>query len=248
MITVPYICQNSKYSKHRCTFCYTGFQTQELNQTEPRDQALQKGTTSPAQGHLTAPRKSWKLMVEFFMALNTNIGSWIRNLERRDMMLLASMAGKIFGFAGTYARQKQASLAPIQTGWKRWVEMHSNKDIMTPRIGWTSNLQISGSIETNTVEKAVFWNIGPHGYKGSKEAQQQIFELGPPIICLQDVRIPKRRKNSVKRELQRIFPHCWIYITTAQSQRTNNKDRPYVFSVLTVLHLAFLPKFTQVRR
>jgi len=187
-------------------------------------------------------------MVEFFMALNTNIGSWIRNLERRDMMLLASMAGKIFGFAGTYARQKQASLAPIQTGWKRWVEMHSNKDIMTPRIGWTSNLQISGSIETNTVEKAVFWNIGPHGYKGSKEAQQQIFELGPPIICLQDVRIPKRRKNSVKRELQRIFPHCWIYITTAQSQRTNNKDRPYVFSVLTVLHLAFLPKFTQVRR
>jgi len=81
------------------------------------------------------------------------------------MMLLASMAQKIFGFAGTYARQKQASLASIQTGWKRWVEMHSNKDIMTPRIGWISNLQISGSIETNTVENAASWNIGPHGYK-----------------------------------------------------------------------------------
>jgi len=36
---------------------------------------------------------------------------------------------------------------------------------MTPRIGWISNLQISGSIETNTAEKAVSWNIGPHGYK-----------------------------------------------------------------------------------
>jgi len=105
-----------------------------------------------------ATRKSWRLMVEFFMAVNTNIGSWIRNLERRDMMLLASMTENIFGFAGTYARQEQASLAPIQTGWKRWVEMHSNKDTndtMTPRTGWTLNLQISGSIDTNTVEKAV---------------------------------------------------------------------------------------------
>jgi len=118
---------------------------------------------------------------------------------------------------------------------------------MTPRIGWTSNLQILGSIETNTIEKAVSWNIGSHGYKGSKEAVYQIFELGPPIICLQDVQIPKRRKNSVKRELQRIFPHYWIYVTTAQSPRTNSKDRPYVFSVLTALHSAFLPKVTQVR-
>ena len=29
------------------------------------------------------PRHSWKLMVELFLALNTNIGSWIQNLERR---------------------------------------------------------------------------------------------------------------------------------------------------------------------
>jgi len=27
-----------------------------------------------------APRHSWKLMVEFFVGLNTNIGSWIQNL------------------------------------------------------------------------------------------------------------------------------------------------------------------------
>ena len=84
MITVPHIFQNRKYSKHRRTSYYTGFQTQESNQTEPRDRALQKGNTSPAQGHLTTPRKSWKLMVDFFMALKTNIGSWIRNLERHD--------------------------------------------------------------------------------------------------------------------------------------------------------------------
>ena len=39
-----------------------------------------------------APRHSWKLMVKFFLALNTNIGSWMQNLERRDMMVLGSMA------------------------------------------------------------------------------------------------------------------------------------------------------------
>jgi len=70
-------------------------------------------------------------MVEFFLALNTNVGSWIQNLERRDMMLLGSMAENTFGFAGTYARQKQASLAPILTVWKRWVELPSTIDTKT---------------------------------------------------------------------------------------------------------------------
>ena len=58
------------------------------------------------------------------------------------MTLLASMAENIFGFAGTYDRQKQASLAPIQTGCKRWVEIHSTKDTKTPRAGWMFNLLI----------------------------------------------------------------------------------------------------------
>jgi len=109
------------------------------------------------------------------------------------------------------------------------------------------NLRIAGSISTNTVKKAVSWNVGPHGYQKGKKEIHQIFEQGPPIICLQDVRIPKRRKNAVKRELQRVFPHYWIYITTAQSSRKDCRDRPYVYSVLTALHSAFFPKVTQMR-
>jgi len=194
-----------------------------------------------------APRNSWKIMVKFFLALYTNVGSWIRNLERRDMMLLGSMAENIFGFAGTYARQKQASLALILTGWKRWVEMHSKIDTKTPKIGWFLNLLISGSIVMNKVGKTVSRNIGPHGYKGSKEEVHKIFEQGTPILCLQDVRIPKRRKNSFKRELQCIFPHYWIYITTSQSPQKDSRNRPYIFSVLTALHSSFLPKVMQVR-
>jgi len=162
------------------------------------------------------------------------------------MMLLGSLAENIFGFTGAYARKKKASLAPILMEWKRWMEFNTMIDDKMPRTGWILNLRMSGSISTNKVEKAVSWNVGPHGYKGSKEEIHKIFEQGPPIICLQDVRTPKRRKNSVKRELQRVFPHYWIYITTAQSPRKECRDRPYVFSVLTALHSAFFPKVTQI--
>jgi len=64
----------------------------------------------------STPRHSWKLMVEFFLALNTNVGSWIHDLERKDMMLLGSLTENKFGFTGTYARKPQASLASIQDG------------------------------------------------------------------------------------------------------------------------------------
>jgi len=193
-----------------------------------------------------APRHSWKLMFEFFLALHTNVGSWIHNLERRDMMLLGSLTENIFGFTGTYARKQQASLTPILTWWKGWTEFNTEK---IHRDGWLVNLRIAGSISMNTVEKAVSWNVGPHGYQRGKKEIHKIFKQGPPIICLQDVRIPKRRKNSVKRELQRVFPHYWIYITTAQSPRKDCRDWPYVYSVLTALHSAFFPKLevTQMR-
>ena len=159
-------------------------------------------------------RHSWKLMVEFFLALNTNVGSWIHNLERRDMMLLGSLTENTFGFTGTYARKQQASLAPILTGWKRWLEFNTTSTEKIPKDGWLVNLRI--------VEKAVSWNVGPHGYQRGKKQ-------GPPIICLQDVRIPKRRKNTVKRELQRVFPHYWIYITRVP-RKTVEIDHMYIRS------------------
>jgi len=78
------------------------------------------------------------------------------------MMLLGSLAENIFGFTGTYARKKQASLAPILTGWKCWVEFNSTIDDKMPRTGWILNLRMSGSISTNKVKKAVSWNVGPN--------------------------------------------------------------------------------------
>ena len=83
---------------------------------------------------------------------------------------------------------------PRSTGWKRWIEFNAMSNDKIPRNVWFVILRISGSISTNKVEKAVSWNVGAYEYKGSKKEIHKIFEQGPPIICLQDVRIPKRKK------------------------------------------------------
>jgi len=152
------------------------------------------------------------------------------------MMLLGALAENIFGFSGTYARKKQASLDLILTGWKRWMEFNTTSDDQIPRTGWLLNLRISGSISMNKRGKSSIME------RGTSWVQRQQGGQEPLVICLQDVRIPKRRKNSVKRELQRVFPHYWIYISTAQSSKKDCRDRPYVFSVLIALHSAFFPK------
>jgi len=70
-----------------------------------------------------APRHSWKLMVEFFLALNTNIGSWIQNLERRDMMLLVN-------WRKTYLDLQGRMLEKNKPAWPR-----SSRD---ENAGWNS--------------------------------------------------------------------------------------------------------------
>jgi len=92
--------------------------------------------------------------------------------EIRDMMLLASLAENL-SVLQEYMPKRKKQPQPRSRRGKRWVEIHSNKgknEPMTPTTEWTQNLQISGPIETNTDAKVVSWNIGPHGYKGSKEA------------------------------------------------------------------------------
>ena len=137
---------------------------------------------------MTGGFRAFWLLINIFhiLALNTNVGSWIHNLERRDMMLLGSLTENIFGFAGSYARTQQARLAPILTGWKRWMEFNTTSTDQRLPASWLMNLRRAGSISTNTVEKAVTWNVGLHGYQKGKKEIHQIFEQGPPIICLQN--------------------------------------------------------------
>ena len=49
-----------------------------------------------------------------------------------------------------------------------------------PKDSWLVNLRIAGSVSSNTVEKAVSWNVGPHGYQRGKKEIHKLFEQGPP--------------------------------------------------------------------
>jgi len=94
------------------------------------------------------------------------------------------------------------------------MDFNTTSDDQMPRTGWLLNLKTSGSISINKEEKAVSWNVGPHGYKGSKEEIHKMLEQGPPVICLQDVRIPKRRKNYVKSDDDDCFYYYKKYFRT----------------------------------
>jgi len=79
---------------------------------------------------------------------------------------------------------------------------------------------------------------GPHGFGGGRDEIFALFEKGDPIICLQDLRIPKNKVDAVKSELHALFPHCWIYISTATINGAGSQDergRHYNFTTLTAL-------------
>jgi len=49
----------------------------------------------------------------------------------------------------------------------------------------------------------LLWNLGPHGLEASRIQVEALFAENRSIICLQDLRIPKRKCQDVKRELER---------------------------------------------
>ena len=144
--------------------------------TTPSD-GLDLKRTFPNMRTLHNIRKDWLSDEEMWLAIPEGVASWIHKLERRDMMLLGSLTENEFGFAGSYAKKQQARLAPIPTGWKRWLEFNTTNTDKRHPAKWLMNLRRASSISTNTVEKAVTWNVGPHGYQKGKEEIQRIFQL-----------------------------------------------------------------------
>ena len=56
------------------------------------------------------------------------------------------------------------------------MEFNTTSTEKMPKDGWLVNLRIAGSISTNTVQKAVSWKVGPHGYQRGKKQIHKIFE------------------------------------------------------------------------
>jgi len=105
------------------------------------------------------------------------------------------------------------------------MEFNTTSTEKIPQHCWLTNLRIAGSILTNIVEKAVSWNVGAHGYQRGKKELHKIFEQGPPIICLQDVRIPKKRKILLKENSNGCFP---ITGSTRVPGKTVETDHMYI--------------------
>jgi len=142
-------------------------------------------------------------------------------------------------------------LALILTGRKRWIEFNAMSDDKRPRTGWFLNLRISGSISTNKMEKVVSWNVGPHVYKGGKEEIHQIFEQGPFIICLQDVRIPKKKeKFCQKRTPTGVSPLMDLHNHSPESKKRLQRSSIRIFGsdstslgLLSQSHTNEMPSF-----
>jgi len=86
------------------------------------------------------------------------------------------------------------------------MEFNNTSAEKIPKDCWLVNLRVAGSISTNTVEKAVSWNVGPHGYQRGKKEIHKIFEQGPPYSAFRMYGSPKEGKILLKENSNGCLP------------------------------------------
>jgi len=115
---------------------------------------------------------------------------------------------------------------------------------------WYVHLSTVGRLtQTISDPRISSWNVGPHGFRGGREEIFALFEKGHPIICLQDLRIPDDKVEAVKSKLHALFPHYWIYISTAMINGAGSQDERgshYKFTTLTALDSHYFPSATHL--
>jgi len=180
------------------------------------------------------PGKSWAVLFDFFHALQGNVTNWIRKMERNGMTTLAAHGEDLFGSEG--------AKATIRAEFR--LDLKLNKDACKALSGqerddWVSHLVINGSQQRRLSNpRIVSWNVGPHGYRNSRDEIWSLFAQGQPLICLQDLRIPPELIPSIKDELHAQFPHHRIFISTVNKQGVtcDSSDEHYNFTTLTALY------------
>ena len=85
-------------------------------------------------------------------------------------------------------------------------------------------------------QSILLWNLGPHGFDKSGLHIDHILAEKRTVICLQDLRIPLRRKEEIRCDLERRSPYK-VFICALQHRKTSrHPNSGYVFSTLTALH------------
>ena len=94
--------------------------------------------------------------------------------------------------------------------------------------------------------RIISWNAGPHGYRNSRDEIWSLFAQGQPLICLQDLQIPRKLISTIKDELQAQFLHYWIFISTVNKQGAscNSSCEHCNFTTLTALDSHHFPSAT----
>ena len=157
----------------------------------------------------TFPRRAWIRTRDFFEALNTNTTVWIHKLRKQGLSTLAAHATSFLGSDGSEARRRQARNEKLLLNKEAW-----NATNERDKVGWLAHLAIVGhQVRSLCDPKMSSWNVGPHGFRGGRLEIFAVFEAGDPVICLQDLRIPKKRVKATKDELHALFPHYWIFIS-----------------------------------
>ena len=149
------------------------------------------------------------------------------------------------GCDGSYAKLREVRNEKLLLNWEAW-----NAVDKVEKSEWYTHLATVGHLTKAISDPRISsWNVGPHGFRGGREKIFALFEIGDPIICLQDLRIPENKVDAVKSELHAVFSHYWIYISTAISNGATNQDergRPYRFTTLTALDSHYLPSATHL--
>jgi len=190
------------------------------------------------------PSRSWTALMDFFQALQGNVTNWIRKMELNSMYTLAAHGEDLFGPDGAHAKSRE----------ERRLDLKLNKDAWKLLSGreqedWITHLITNGAQQIRRLNPCIIsWNAGPHGYRTSRDEIWSLFAKGQPIICLQDLRIPRKMIPAIKDELHVQFPNYWIFMSTVSEQDSlyNSTGGQYHFTTLTALDSYNFPSASSV--
>jgi len=153
---------------------------------------------------------------------------------------LAAHGSALMGCDGTAANLRQVRNETLLLNNEAWRALDPQD-----RSEWYMHLSAVGHQIRNLADPRISsWNVGPHGFRGGREEIFALFEQGDPIICLQDLQIPKRKVQATKNELHALFPHYWIFISTAIRNGAGSQDhkgKHYNFTTLTAIDSHYFP-------
>ena len=159
--------------------------------------------------------------------------------------MLAAHGEALMGAEGKHTKARAAGGEKMLAIREEW------NNLETPaKLKWLRHLSVTGSqAQTLLQPRITSWNVGPHGFENSRDEIFNLFAQGDPVICLQDLHIPRKKVADVKLEIQTLFPQYWVFVATLYFNGRGFQDsdgKHYHFTTLTALDSHFFPPATNL--